>query len=283
VATDQKAITAGAGATSAEPVIENEIPTYRAINRKAIFSLACGLLSVCTFAHPAFYAFALLAIGLGILAQRDIRRYPDMFTGSGLANAGITMGLIFGLFAATVSSVQYFVRKRQAEEFAKKYAEILKTPSLGDVLWYQTHPDLRKDKTGAQLLKDHESRPKERQMMEAHMGPLAQLTALRDRLASSKSEEIHFVRIEAVGEDDSHGGSEIPIFALALYEINGPANEKFPDKKQYALVILKARPSGREYEWWAESVRFPYVPESYAPAEHPVDDGHGHSHAGDAH
>ena len=39
---------------------------------------------------------------LGMLAHRTIRRYPDMLTGHGLANAGIALGLIFGLGSANV-------------------------------------------------------------------------------------------------------------------------------------------------------------------------------------
>ena len=160
MAIDQRTSTAAAGTAPAGPAIENEIPTYRAISRQAIFSVACGALSVCSFAHPAFYLFSVLAVGLGILAQRAIRRYPDMLTGAGLANAGITLGLVFGLISGTVSTVQYFVRKRQAEEFARKYAEVLKSPNEGDVLWYGTHPDLRKEKTGAQLCKSMRTGPR---------------------------------------------------------------------------------------------------------------------------
>ncbi len=275
MATDQRTSTALPGTTPVEPAIENELPTYRAISKQAIFSVACGSLAVCSFAHSAFFVFSFLAIGLGILAQRAIRRYPDMLTGSGLANAGIALGLVFGLISGTVSAVQYFVRLRQAEEYAKKYAEVLKSPSLGDVLWYNTHPDIRKEKTGAQLLQEHESRPKERQMMEAKMGPLAQLIELRKRLAASKSEDIHFVKIEGVGEDDGHG-LEMQIYAAALYEVNGPGNKDFPEKTQYALAIIKARPVGREYEWWTQSVQFPYQPQTYVAPVAPVDDGHGH-------
>jgi Domain of unknown function (DUF4190) len=277
VATDQRTSTPLPGAAPAGPVIENELPTYRAISKQAIFSLGCGVIAVCSFAHPGFYAFSFLAVGLGILAQRAIRRYPDMLTGRGLATAGIAMGLAFGLSCGTLTTVQYFVRKRQAAEFAKTYAKVLKAPSLGDVLWYNSHPDIRKEKTGAQLLQEHESRPKERRMMEANMGQLAQLIALRNRLAASDSEEIRFVEIEHVGDEEGHG-LEMQIFATALFEVHGPGNKDFPEKTQYALAVLKARP-GREYEWWTQSVQFPYKPRSFVAPEAPV--GDGHSHAGD--
>jgi hypothetical protein len=279
VATDQRSSTVDAGTAPAAPAIENELPTYRAISKQAIFSVACGAIGICSFAHPAFYAFSLLAVELGILAQRAIRRYPDMLTGRALANAGITLGLIFGLISATVSSVQYFVRKRQAEEYAKKYTEVLKSASLGEVLWYNTHPDIRKDKTGDQLLQDQENRPKQQQMMEANMGPMVQLIALRKRLAASKSENIQFVKIEGLGEEEGHG-LELQIFAMALYKVEGPGNSEFPEKTQYALAVLKARPVGRENEWWTESVLYPYQRQSFKAPQAPVGDGHDHGGGG---
>jgi hypothetical protein len=279
VATDQRTSTVDDRTAPAGPAIENELPTYRAISKQAIFSVACGAIAVCSFAHPAFYAFSFLAVGLGILAQRAIRRYPDMLAGRALANAGITLGLVFGLFSGTVSTVQYFVRKRQAEEFAKQYSEVLKSPSLGEILWFNTHPDIRKDKTADQLLDEHEKRPKQQQMIESNMGPMAQLVALRKRLAASKSENIHFVKIEGVGEEEGHG-LELQIYAFALYEIDGPGNSEFPEKQQFALAILKARRLGRETEWWTESVKFPYKPATFKAPEAPVGDGHDHGGGG---
>jgi hypothetical protein len=102
------------------------------------------------------------------------------------------------------------------------------------------------------------------------------LTALRRRLASSNKEDVRFVKIEDVGEDASQRA--VQIYALGLYEVEGPGNKEFPEKQQYALAIFKGRPSGRSYEWWTEAVRFPYIPKSYAPPSKPIDDGHGHSH-----
>jgi hypothetical protein len=280
VATDQKSRTIDTEREPAGSVIDNEIPTYRAISGRAIFSVACGVLSVCSFAHPFFYIFAILAVGFGIWAHRSIQRFPDMLTGSRLASAGIGLGLIFGLSAGTVATVQTYVRTRQASLFATKFAKVLETADKSQILWYNAHPEMRKDKTGADIIKDMEARPKEKQMLQASSGPLAQLNALQDRLASSKGQEVHFIRIEHVGDDVGHG-LEMQIFATALYEIVGPASKKFPEEKQHALAILKARPNGREYEWWTETVVFPYMPASYVPEVKPASDGHGeggHSH-----
>ena len=148
MATDQKA---SALDTSIEPVdspIENELPTYRAISARAVLSVICGGLAICSFADPSFYVFSVLAVVLGFWAHCAIRIYSDVLTGRRLASAGIALGLVFGLASFTYSTVQRFLWNRQAEQFARKYAEILQSPSFGDVLWYNTGPEMRKDLTG---------------------------------------------------------------------------------------------------------------------------------------
>jgi Domain of unknown function (DUF4190) len=276
VATEQKISTLDIEQEAGDSVIPNELPTYRAISTLAIFSVVCGVVASFTFAHWFFYVAAVLAVVLGFLAHRKIRQYPDMFTGQGLANAGIALGLIFGLTSATYTAVQTYVRTRQAEKFAKQYAEILESPALADVLTHSIHPDFRKDQTGEAIVKKLESTsPRDRMTLEQKYG---QLVALEKRLRSSKDEHVDFVRIERVGEDESNG-IEIPIFALALYEMNGPGTKEFPEKQQYAMAILKGRVKGKQYEWWVDDVRFPYTPQSYVPSvAKPVDDGHGHAH-----
>jgi hypothetical protein len=275
VATDQKITTIDAEHAASEPVIENEIPTYRAISARATLSVVFGLLSVFSFAHPFFYVFSILAIGFGIWAHQTIRRFPDMLTGQGLANAGIGLGLVFGLACGTFSTVQYVVRSRQARLFAEQYAQVLKSADLGQMLWYNAHPDLRKGKTSAQVLEELESRPREKRMMEENVGALSLLMNLQKRMASTKGQDAHFVQLEAVGDDVGHG-IEVQIYALALYQIDGPASKAFPSERQYALAIMKARPKGREYEWWVDSLVFPYTPKTYTPPEAPVGDGHDH-------
>ena len=149
-------------------------------------------------------------------------------------------------------------------------------PTIGDVLKYTRHPEAVKDKTSAELTQEFEaSKTDQRHMMEMTMGPIGQLLKLHNRLTGSKDQNIRFVRLEAVGEDDSHG-LELQLYAHALFEVTGPGTRDFPDQQQFALAILKARPAGRKYEWWTESVRFPYKPQTYAAPEKPVDDGHGH-------
>jgi len=115
--------------------IENELPTYRAISTRAIFSLVFGALSVFVVAHPFFYATAILAVVVGIAANRAIRNHPDMLTGQGLANVGIALGLISGLGCGTYTVVQNRIRTRLGESIAHKYEAVLKSNSLADMLF----------------------------------------------------------------------------------------------------------------------------------------------------
>ena len=276
MATDQKTNTLGIEPGLPGSVIENELPTYRAISNLAIFSMVAGLLSIFSWAHPFFYLAPVLAVVLGFLAHRAIRQYPDMLTGHGLASAGIALGLILGLGSGTYMTVQSIVRTRLATVFAKQFATAVKSAPLADVLTMQTYPPNRKDTSGEQLQKQIETASsKEKMMMEQKYGPLL---ALRKRLGSSSDEHIEFVKIESVGEDESHGTAQIPIYALALFELHGPGSKDFPAKEQFALAVLKGLMNGKQYEWWVDDIRFPYTPRTYTAPTKAPDDGHGHAH-----
>ncbi len=274
MATEQNTSTLNPETAVAVSAIENELPTYRAITPLAVFALVCGFGAICSFAHPFFYVFSILAIGLGIAAHRAVKRYPDMLTGGRLANAGIALGLVFGLVAGTVGSIQYFVRSRAATNFAHEYADVINRRSLGEMLWYNVAPAFRKEKTEADVLKEYEAnRAKSAMMVDQKMG---QMVALHKRVAASKEAKLRFVRMEGLGEDDSHGS--LSVFALALFELEGAATKEKPEKEQYALAIFKGVSKGRHFEWWVEDVHFPYVPKTYVAPLKPVDDGHDHAH-----
>ncbi len=239
--------------------------------------MAFGVLSGCAFAHPFFYVFAILAIVFGIWAHLKIQQLPDILTGKGLANFGIGLGLVFGLASGTVSTVEYFVRVRQATLFAKTYTGVLERADKAEMLWYNAHPDMRKGKTATQISDDLDSKPHERRMMEQSMGPLSQMLKLQKRLASTKGQEIKFVKIAAVG-DEVGLGTDLKIYALALYRIEGPPSKDSPLDHEHVLAVMKARPVGRVYEWWVDTVMYPYTNQTYSPPE-PVghdEDGHGH-------
>ena len=136
--------------------IENELPTYRAISTLAVFSVLCGALAVFSFAELIFLVFAVLALVLGFMANVAIKRNPDRLTGRGLANAGIALGLVFGLTVVTYTTIQAFILKREASKFALLYAKVLKEGSFGDVLLMRADPEARKNQTAAEAEQEFE-------------------------------------------------------------------------------------------------------------------------------
>lgn len=250
--------------------IENELPTYRALSSRAVFSFLCGLLALFSFAHPFFYLFAALAVILGISADRKIQRYSEILTGRRLAQAGIAMGLVFGLSIATITMVQTFIQSREAAKFARYYGELLKKGSLADILWIGMPPQQRKSVSPQQVIERMQSaKSQELAMMEMKNAPLK---AIKKRLSSSNQEDIHFVKLE--GQTTEH----LNVVAFALFEVHGPGTKDFPEKEEYALAVLKGVPKGKDFEWWVDDLRYPYKPSSFVISEKPVDDGHGHAH-----
>ena len=77
-------------------------------------------------------------------------------------------------------------------------------------------------------------------MMEQKHGGIM---ALNKRLKSSKEEHAEFVKIESVGVDD-HQGTEMPVYALAVYEIHGPGSKRIPG--EVAIRLGDSQGAGRK-------------------------------------
>ena len=214
--------------------------------------------------------FAALAVVLGLSADRNIQRHPDMLTGRGLAKAGAAMGLIFGLGVFTVTTVQAYIVSRHATGFANYYANLVKTGGLGDIMLMHIPPSQRKGMTPAKVLEQmSKSKREEAAMMDMKNAPIKNL---KKRL-EQKDQEIHFERLEGEGlEGLTH-------VALALFDVHGPATKDFPAQEEHALVIMKGTAGDQGLEWWVDDVRYPYKPASAKlPESKPADDGHGHPH-----
>jgi len=269
VATDHK-ISDVLAEPSAGPAIENELPTYRAISPRAVFSLICGILALFSLAHPFFFVFAVLAVVLGLSADRNVQRYPDILTGRGLARAGAAMGLIFGLGVLTVTSVQGFIMTRNAKSFANHYVELVKTGGIADILLMNIPPSQRKGMTASDVTeKLKTNRREESAMLEMKNGPIKNLKKRVDL----KDQDFHFERIEAEGDEG------LTHVALALFEVHGPATKDFPAEEEHALAVMKGVTGDTGLEWWGGELRYPYKPATAAlPESKPADDGHGHAH-----
>lgn len=266
--------------------IENELPTYRAVSTRAVFAVLCGVLAALSFAHPAFYLFAALAVVLGISADRAIERHPEMLTGRALARAGVAMGLVFGLSIFTITSVQAFLARREAAAFAREYARMVETGSIADLYWINLSPLARANVTPEENMKQIQAQKQDAAMTEMKFASVRQLS---QDVQGGKGGSIAFNGIEDLGRED------LTLVALALFDVKaapaphehkeGEAHDEHEHEgptSGHAMAVIKGIvPEGKSaYEWWVDDVQYPYTPKSGAlPATtKPVDDGHGHAH-----
>jgi hypothetical protein len=255
-------------ASHASAIDNNEIPTYRAISPQAVLSLICGVLAVLSFAHWVFLISAAAAIVLGILADRKIVRFSDVLTGRGIAQAGVALGLTFGLASITTTLVQNWIRVREATKFANVYAKALNEGSLEDAAWYGRAPFRREGKTPKELYDEMIKATPAPEMIDSELSGLKALKAEVDKPGT----DFHFVRIE------SHGMDKVSPYAAALFEVHRASAGEAHEGESFALVLLKGVTENRKFDWWVESITFPYKPDSYTPPIKKADDGHGHSH-----
>lgn len=259
---------------AATPAIDNEVPAYRAVSPMAVTSLILGLLAILSFVDMTFLLAGAGAIVTGVLATRKIQRVPEVLTGRTLAQVGAALGVIFSLASVTTSGMQFYFRKTEATDFARRYAEVLKKESLSQCLWYKLRPDERATIPIAEAADHFQKRMADPMVFEQFSGSLKDLKA---RIESSPNQQVRFVEIE------DHGVRGLNSFAQALVKVEGPATEQFPNKEEYALLSLAGVSKNGGIDWMVEQVVYPYTPGSKENLVEAVDDGHGHGGGGHAH
>jgi hypothetical protein len=264
----EQSITAGPAGAVPVSAIENEIPTYRAISPEAVFSVILGSLAILSFAHWIFLTCAVAAVVMGIVADRKIVRQSDVLTGRGLAQAGIALGLSFGLAMVTIASVQNWILVRQASTFAKTYEGVLNKGSIEDAVWFGQNPLYRTGKSPQEVMTEMKKSRAGGSMFDLEHASLIRLRALLNEGGA----DIHFAKIE------QHGKEGLNPYAAALYELHREGSKPIPDEERFAMVVLKGMTQKGRLEWWVEKIGFPYQPDSFKPAVKPADDGHGHAH-----
>lgn len=274
--TDQTAPLTAEMAPPKSSAIENELPTYRAISNRAIFSVICGALAAFSFAEMGFLVFAALAIGLGISAHRAIKRHPDLLTGARLANTGIGLGLVFSLAVLTYTTVMSIIITREAERFSATFAKVLKEGSFGDALLYRIPAEQRKDRTAASMEQEWEKqKAREHGLAETKMKGLMDLR----QALTPKDAHLRFVGVEAHGVDEERV-DKVGYYAAVLYEVEHFDPKSGPAGGPYALALFKGVPSGRHIEWYNETISYPYRPSTFQLSGKAIDDGHGHGTGG---
>ncbi|MEO6809284.1 MAG: DUF4190 domain-containing protein [Isosphaeraceae bacterium] len=247
--------------------IENEIPAYRAISPLAVVSLILGLGTALSFADLSFLVAGVLAVVTGLVADRTIRRKPDVLTGRGLARAGIGLALVFGLAAVTTTTVRNFLLHRQADAFARMYTETLKNQDMVKAVYYKSPHSLRIGKSPAEVYKALKDEAKDPMIHESEFSDLEQII---NRI-KSKDTHLEFIEIESIAFEG------LTPLAAAVLEIHGPAEGGHP-AEEFALLELRGEASGRTNQWFISGIHYPYKLKSYVAPVKPVDDGHGHNH-----
>ena len=264
MATDPSAAP-GTAPTWSSSAIENELPTYRAISLWAVGSLVLGVISGVTFASLGFLVASALAIATGAFALRTIRREPDRYTGAGLANVGIALGLMTGLAAPTYTVVQRTIIGRQANAYAEALCEAMREGGFPQALWYSSVPTARQQATADQMVEELQAQSESEPMPNPRV---VALRAITDRLESSDEQHIHVEGIENRGYDG------ITPFAGILLRIDGPNPAGVPTT-EFAMLLVKGIDSDAHREWFVEEIQYPYERGSETQV---VESAHGHDH-----
>ncbi len=255
--------------------IENELPTYRAISPLAVGSLIFGLFGVLAFADLRFVVSAALAVLLGALALWRIRRQSDVLTGAGLAQAGLALGLIFGLSSVTITFTQNLLLTRRAEAFVRnEIVPVLNGRNLDECLWFKLTPTDRRGLSPQQARAkfadpSHASDP---MMFEMAAGSIVTIVRILNEQPQAK---VVFDQVEKTSLDGI-----TPVVQLRL-DIEGykpnPKDTKSDDpSRSFVGIVLKSQGEGKNQSWWVDEYLYPYTPDSYQPKVKSIEEEHGH-------
>jgi hypothetical protein len=235
-------------AADLEPtIIDNELPAYRAVHPLAILSLIFAVTSVLAYLSSYFVVFGAVAIVLGVLAQRKIRRLSDVYTGERMANAGIALGLLFSLSALTIGFVQGWMIDRDASKFAREYVKVLQDGTEVDAFYFESPPHTREGRAPQEVYEQAKAQAKGAMFDE-------QIRPSRDikRRLSGPGQTVEFYGIF------KHDSKDLQVYANAIFKFKGPKTQEFPEEAQYAEAVLHGLPKpGANYEWWIERLIFP--------------------------
>ena len=248
--------------------IENELPAYRAISALALVSLGLGVVSLLSFADLTFLVASVGAIVLGVLADWKIRRMPDILTGRGFAQAGVILGLIFGLSALTNDQVDRILLTRKIGQFADKYAAILKDEGVLEAFWYRQHPSVRAGKSPKQV--EEMMLSSGRDSKAEFQSQIKQIQGIKDRLGPGG--HLHRAVLESYGYD------RLTPYGAIVLEMENAIAPNGPYESNDLLIEIKGEKAGREIKWWVTEIQPNYHRKTYRLRVKPVDDGHGHGH-----
>ena len=183
-----------------ESPIENELPTYRAISKRRFQCGAiCGALAIVQLRRS--HLLPVLAYWpsdweSGLIARSGVSRHAHRPRAGQRRNCP---GPIFRAWFGHGFDSAESSGKSRLRTFAKKYAGPQITRPWRRPLVQRPSGSPQGQDRCPVASRAREPAEENGECWNASMGPLAELIALRKRLASSNSEDIHFVKIERRG------------------------------------------------------------------------------------
>lgn len=251
-------------------VIENEIPTYRAIHPLAVVSLFFGLASLLSFASYNFLVASVLAIVAGAWALLKIGRFPDLYTGQQLARAGLALAVICAVSSVTIDVTRRYIVHRDASAFVNEYIDALNSRRLADAMWYRLPPTERRGTTPEEAVRIFREQYTDPGANERMFGAIR---LLNGRLAKEDG-HVELIKLEQSGWDalTPYG---IGLLKVVLNKPTGTVTTEDQYARVYVKKTLDVKAARRP--WFVEDVGYPYKPNSFTLPEKAVDDGHGHN------
>ena len=85
----------------------SEVATYRSLSRSAVISLVLSFVSLLALIFAPLLVLPVVSLLLGLTALSTIRRYPEEYTGQGMALLGTALSAIVFVLGATLHTVEY--------------------------------------------------------------------------------------------------------------------------------------------------------------------------------
>ena len=85
----------------------DDLISYRALSQPAVASLVLAIMSLATLLFPSLLVLPLVGMVLGLVAIRSIKKYPEEWSGSGIAHAGVIGCMVVAVAGAAVHITEY--------------------------------------------------------------------------------------------------------------------------------------------------------------------------------
>lgn len=227
--------------------INDDLPAYRALSRPAIVCLILGLASILTYTSSSFAWIGVAAILVGMLALRNIGRFPDILTGGSLVRVGIASGLAFTLSALTISGVNDWIVKTGADRFGRELVETIRSKSVDEIMFLKLPISSRSEKTPAGVAEEMSHGAENKMAFDMEVKPYRDLKA---RISSPGQS----IAMTGLG---GHAVDGLTANAVVLIEVSGPVTPEFPESTQRATARIRGVPEGGTYAWSLEELQFP--------------------------